>query len=329
MDWRTNSAGVCQTLRAWKHLWGYAWVCDLTGHVHHPTAAHSQDLVGLAEQPAGADAVCVVSWELLLAAGAAVPPGLGQVGQLRTQRFIRPASRPARPNGCRRSCPSGGCDEEDLPSAPDTKQRSENRERRQSPAGGCREARPDCGSELGCRPPGMFRLRGETLNRGAVLCKRERSGEFQMHDSSNSCDSVRGSRQTMFQSRVENKSRRIIVIWRLQCQHESKAVYFAQKSPIHFKSNSSSHYAVRRDIICRTWPGEAGAGCIYSYINPSRGTACCRMRWDYNGKQFWSLLVSLQMGRYSSCWISNMISSPFPIPPCLVFLDVVLLPLKV
>lgn len=76
-----------------RHLWGCARVRELTGHVHHPTVAHSQDLVGLAEQPAGADAVCVVSWELLLAAGAAVPPGLGQVGQLSTQRFIslRPA----------------------------------------------------------------------------------------------------------------------------------------------------------------------------------------------------------------------------------------------
>lgn len=135
---------------------------DLTGHVHHPTVAHSQDLVGLAEQPAGADTVCVVSWELLFAAGAAVPPGLGQVGQLNTQRFIRPPSRPARLGGC-----SGSCDEEDLPSAPDMKRRSENPERRRNPAGGCKEARPDCGSELGCRPPGMFRLHGETQRREA------------------------------------------------------------------------------------------------------------------------------------------------------------------
>lgn len=138
---------------------------DLTGHVHHPTVAHSQDLVGLAEQPAGTDAVCVVSWELLFAAGAAVPPGLGQVGQLSTQRFIRPPSRPARLDGCRRRRRSRSCDEEDLPSAPDMKQRSENPERRRSPAGGCKEARPDCGSELGCRPPGTFRLHGETQRR--------------------------------------------------------------------------------------------------------------------------------------------------------------------
>lgn len=68
--------------------------CDLTRHVHHPAVAHSQDLVGLAEQATGADAVCIVSWELLFAGGAAVPPGLGQVGQLSTQRFIRPQSEP-------------------------------------------------------------------------------------------------------------------------------------------------------------------------------------------------------------------------------------------
>lgn len=56
--------------------------------MHHPTVAHSQDLVGLAEQPAGADAVGVVPGELLLAAGAAVAPGLGQVGQLSTHRLM-------------------------------------------------------------------------------------------------------------------------------------------------------------------------------------------------------------------------------------------------
>lgn len=69
----------------------------LTGHVHHPTVAHSQHLVGLAEQAAGADAVLVVPWELLFTGGAAVPPGLGQVGQLSMQRFIR--ARPEPPGG--------------------------------------------------------------------------------------------------------------------------------------------------------------------------------------------------------------------------------------
>lgn len=59
----------------------------LTGHVHHPTVAQSQDLIGLAEQAAGTDAVCVVSGELLFAGGAAVPPGLGQVGQLNTEIY--------------------------------------------------------------------------------------------------------------------------------------------------------------------------------------------------------------------------------------------------
>lgn len=59
----------------------------LTRHVHHPTVAQSQDLIGLAEQAAGTDAVCVVSGELLFAGGAAVPPGLGQVGQLNTEIY--------------------------------------------------------------------------------------------------------------------------------------------------------------------------------------------------------------------------------------------------
>lgn len=57
--------------------------------MHHSAVAHPHDFVGLAEQATGADAVRVVSRELLLAGGAAVPPGLGQVGQLGTQRFIR------------------------------------------------------------------------------------------------------------------------------------------------------------------------------------------------------------------------------------------------
>lgn len=163
---------VCRTHSVpLQHLWGCARVRDLTGHVHHPTAAHSQDLVGLAEQPAGADAVSVVPGELLLAAGAAVPPGLGQVGQLSTQRFMRPPERQGP------AAAGGRCDGEDLPSAPDTKQRSENPERRRSPTGGCREARPDCGSALGCRLPGMFRLRGEALDTGGVLSRRERERE--------------------------------------------------------------------------------------------------------------------------------------------------------
>lgn len=57
--------------------------------MHHPAAAHPHDFVGLAEEATGADAVRVVARELLLAGGAAVPPGLGQVGQLGAQRFIR------------------------------------------------------------------------------------------------------------------------------------------------------------------------------------------------------------------------------------------------
>lgn len=150
---------------------------DLTGHVHHPAAAHSQDLIGLAEQATGTDAVCVVSWELLFAGGAAVPPGLRQVGQLSTQRFIRPQSEPPGANGCRENSNLVGgvgmcCDEEDLPSAPDMKQRSGNPERRRSPAGGCREARPDCGSEPGCRPPGMSHLQDETEREQGELQKR-------------------------------------------------------------------------------------------------------------------------------------------------------------
>lgn len=69
--------------------------------MHHPAAAHSEHLVGLAEQATGTDAVCVISRELLFAGGAAVPPGLGQVGQLSTQRFIRPQSEPPGVNICR------------------------------------------------------------------------------------------------------------------------------------------------------------------------------------------------------------------------------------
>lgn len=71
-----------QHLLGWVLMWG-----GLTGHVHHPTVAQSQDLIGLAEQAAGTDAVCVVSGELLFAGGAAVPPGLGQVGQLNTEIY--------------------------------------------------------------------------------------------------------------------------------------------------------------------------------------------------------------------------------------------------
>ena len=137
---------------------------DLTRHVHHPTVTHSQDLMGLAEQATGTDAVCVVSWELLFAGRAAVPPGLGQVGQLSTERFIRPRSKPAGVSGCREHSNSGSRDEEDLPSAPDMKQRSGSQGRRQSPAGGCKGARPDCGSELGCRPPGTSHLQDEMVD---------------------------------------------------------------------------------------------------------------------------------------------------------------------
>lgn len=132
--------------------------------MHHSALADSQDLVGLAEQAAGTDAVCVVSRELLFAGGAAVPPGLGQVGQLSTQRFIiRPQSEVSVLGGVGGI---GGCyDEEDLPSAPDMKQRSGSPERHRSPAGGCTEARPDCGSELGYRPQGTSHLQNEAERR--------------------------------------------------------------------------------------------------------------------------------------------------------------------
>lgn len=70
--------------------------CQLTGHVHHAAVAQSQHLVGLAEQAAGADAIGVVPGELLLAGGAAVPPGLGQVGQLNTHRgLLEPGFEPS------------------------------------------------------------------------------------------------------------------------------------------------------------------------------------------------------------------------------------------
>lgn len=163
--------------------------------MYHPAVAHSQNLVGLTEQATGTDAVCVVSWELLFAGGAAVPPGLGQVGQLSTQRFIRPRTEPPGACGCRensRLVGDGGeecCDEGDLPSAPDRKQRSGSPERHRSPAGGCREARPDCGSELGCRPPGKSHLQDETERKHGEL-QRESTREFQMAASSDSLDSV-------------------------------------------------------------------------------------------------------------------------------------------
>lgn len=82
------------------------------------------------------------------------------------------------------------CDEEDLPSAPDMKQRSGSPERRRSPAGGCREARPDCGSELGCRPPGTSHLQDETEHEHGGALQRESTREFQMAASSDSLDSV-------------------------------------------------------------------------------------------------------------------------------------------
>lgn len=70
------------------------------------------------------------------------------------------------------------CDEEDLPSAPDMKQRSGSPEKHRSPAGGCREARPDYGSELGCRPPGTSHLQDETVHAWGALYKGRVQGNF-------------------------------------------------------------------------------------------------------------------------------------------------------
>lgn len=69
------------------------------------------------------------------------------------------------------------------------KQRSGSPERHQSPAGGCREARLDCGSERGCRPPGMSHLWDETEHECGAL-QKESTREFQMAASSDSLDSV-------------------------------------------------------------------------------------------------------------------------------------------
>lgn len=94
--------------------------------------------------------------------------------------------------------------------------------------------------------------------------------------------------RTLNPSRMENEPRRIIDIWRLRHQHKSAAVHFSSGIS-HYKSNTSRRCAIRKCIICRPWPGELAAGCIYSYINPSRGTACCSMRWDYSVQTVWKL----------------------------------------
>lgn len=60
--------------------------CSVTRHVHHPAFAHTLNLKSLAAQAAGADTVGIVTWDHLLTGGAAVPPRLGQVGQLHTER---------------------------------------------------------------------------------------------------------------------------------------------------------------------------------------------------------------------------------------------------
>lgn len=60
--------------------------CSVTRHVHHPAVALTQNLKSLAAQTAGADTVGIVTWDHLLTGGAAVPPWLGQIGQLHTER---------------------------------------------------------------------------------------------------------------------------------------------------------------------------------------------------------------------------------------------------
>ncbi len=63
--------------------------CSVTRHVHHPAFAHPLNLKSLAAQAAGADTVGVVTRDHLLTGGAAVPPRLGQVGQLHTERAVK------------------------------------------------------------------------------------------------------------------------------------------------------------------------------------------------------------------------------------------------
>lgn len=60
--------------------------CSITRHVHHPAFAHTLNLKSLAAQAAGADTVGIVTRDHLLTGGAAVPPRLGQVGQLHTEK---------------------------------------------------------------------------------------------------------------------------------------------------------------------------------------------------------------------------------------------------
>ncbi len=63
--------------------------CSVTRHVHHPAFAHPLNLKSLAAQAAGADTVGIVTRDHLLTGGAAVPPRLGQVGQLHTERAVK------------------------------------------------------------------------------------------------------------------------------------------------------------------------------------------------------------------------------------------------
>lgn len=59
------------------------------------------------------------------------------------------------------------------------KQRFGSPERHRSPAGECREARPDCGFELGCQPLGRSHLQNETEHEHGVL-QRESTRGFQL-----------------------------------------------------------------------------------------------------------------------------------------------------
>lgn len=57
--------------------------------MHHPAVALTQNFKSLAAQAAGTDTVGVVTRDHLLTGGAAVPPRLGQVGQLHKERVSK------------------------------------------------------------------------------------------------------------------------------------------------------------------------------------------------------------------------------------------------
>lgn len=169
------------------------------------------------------------------------------------------------------------------------KQRSGSPEKHRSPAGGCREARPDYGSEHGCRPPGTSHLQDETVHGSGALYKGRVQGNFRwLPHHLSAWTQFEANRKPYFSHVLKIGQSGLILCDNYNASSNLRRCILYRNIPLQIIWPRCWN-AVRKCIICSTWPREIFVGFIYFLVKPRRRISCCGTEWDYNGQIVLSL----------------------------------------